>query len=102
MRPDLVEAFDKERETTDRLREVLLSGPFPGMGSGHPDLYNAFCWRFWSLAASAGGRIGVVLPRAVFAAKGSEEFRLKALLSARHVDVTMLTNTRGWVFDEAE
>ena len=74
-RPDLAEQLDAEIQTARALRQALLRGPFPGMGSGHPDLYKAFCWRFWFLAAKERGRIGVVLPRSVLAAKGSEEFR---------------------------
>lgn len=101
-RTDLVEKLDAAVARTQRFREVLTSGPFPGMGTGDPDVYKAFCWRFWHLAAQEGGRIGVVLPRSALSAKGSSEFRLKGLLVAEHLDVTMLLNTGGWVFDEAE
>lgn len=101
-RPDLVELYDEEKGEAGRLREVLTSGPFPGMGTGDPDLYKAFCWRFWSLLAADGGRMGVVLPRSAFAAKGSTEFRIELFRRARLMDLTMLTNTSGWVFDEAE
>lgn len=98
-RPDLVEAFERERLRSDGLRNLLLAGPFPGMGSGHPDLYKAFCWRFWHLVSHDGGSIGVVLPRAVFAAKGSEEFRRAVFASDSTLDVTTLVNNRGWVFE---
>jgi hypothetical protein len=99
-RPDLVEAFEAERRKIDAFREVLLTGPYPGMGSGHPDLYKAFCWRFWQLASREGGCIGVVLPRAVFAAKGSEEFRRALFQDTGATDLTTLVNNRGWVFEE--
>lgn len=98
-RPDLIRAFEEERLSVDALRAVLLAGPFPGMGSGHPDLYKAFCWRFWNLVSRKGGRIGVVLPRAVFAAKGSEAFRTELLANSASLDVTTLVNNRGWVFE---
>ncbi len=101
-RPDLVEAFEAERTRTDTLRDVLLSGPFPGMGSGHPDLYKAFCWRFWQLVNPSGGAIGVVLPRAVFASKGTEEFRKAVFASDGSLDLTTLMNSRGWVFDNVD
>jgi hypothetical protein len=101
-RPDLLAAFEAERAKADALRAVLLAGPFPGMGSGHPDLYKAFCWRFWQLVSRDGGCIGVVLPRAVFAAKGSEEFRRALFGDTGKTDLTMLLNTKGWVFDNAE
>jgi hypothetical protein len=72
------------------------------MGTGDPDLYKAFCWRFWNLVAADGGRIGVVLPRSAMSAKGSEEFRKEVFAAAADVDLTMLLNRGGWVFDEAE
>lgn len=101
-RPDLVALYEREVEEMDRLRRVLSRGAFPGMGTGDPDLYKAFCWRFWNLAAADGGRIGVVLPRSAMAAKGSEEFRREVFGSAADVDLTMVMNRGGWVFDEAE
>jgi hypothetical protein len=101
-RTDLVPLYEEELAEAARLRAVLTTGPFPGMGTGDADLYKAFCWRFWALVAADGGRIGVVLPRSAFAAKGSTEFRLALFARATLLDLTMLTNTGGWVFDEAE
>ena len=72
------------------------------MGTGDPDLYKAFCWRFWHLTAADSGRIGVVLPRSALAAKGSTDFRLTMFGQSTSVDVDMLLNRGGWVFDEAE
>src|SRR4029077_19945080 len=68
----------------------------------HADLYKAFCWRFWSLVTAEGGRIGVVLPRSAMSAKGSEAFRKEVFAGAADVDLTMMLNRGGWVFDEAE
>ncbi len=79
-RPDLLGAYEREVRKADLLREVLVKGPFPGMGEGDPDLYKAFCWRFWNLVRTNGGRIGVVLPRSVWNARGSQAFRKEALL----------------------
>jgi hypothetical protein len=101
-RADLIPVLEAEREEAERLRSVLTSGQYPGMGTGDPDLYKAFCWRFWSLVAADGGRIGVVLPRSAFAAKGSTEFRQALFEKAQLLDLTMLLNSGGWVFDEAE
>ena len=84
------------------MRKALIGGAYPGMGTGDPDLYKAFCWRFWHLTAAEGGRIGVVLPRSALAAKGSTPFRQAMFERSAHVDVTMLLNRAGWVFDEAE
>jgi hypothetical protein len=101
-RPDLVAAYERELADAEALRRALTAGPYPGMGTGDPDLYKAFCWRFWNLVCEDGGRIGVVLPRSALAAKGSTEFRQEVFSRAEGVDVTTLLNTKGWVFDEAE
>jgi hypothetical protein len=70
------------------------------MGTGDPDLYKAFVWRFWQLVSPQGGRIGVVLPRSALAAKGSAEFRSELFRQAARIELTMLTNNRQWVFPE--
>lgn len=101
-RPDLHQMYVAETEDMARVRTVLVSGAYPGMGTGDPDLYKAFCWRFWHLVAKEGGRIGVVLPRSALAAKGSTPFRKTVFERSATVDVTMLLNSAGWVFDEAE
>ena len=99
-RPDLVAAHEAERDEMERVRKALVGGAYPGMGTGNPDLYKAFCWRFWHLTAAEGGRIGVVLPRSALAAKGSTPVRKTVFGRAAQVDVTMLLNNRKWVFPE--
>jgi hypothetical protein len=101
-RPDLATIYEREVEEMERVRKTLTTGAYPGMGTGDPDLYKAFCWRFWNLTTADGGRIGVVLPRSAMSAKGSEEFRKAVFAAAADVDLTMLLNRGGWVFDEAE
>jgi hypothetical protein len=99
-RPDLVSAYERELSEAESLREALTTGPYPGMGTGDPDLYKAFSWRFWNLVCEDGGRIGVVLPRSALAAKGSTEFRQTIFSNAEGVDVTMLLNNRQWFFED--
>ncbi|MHB8078212.1 MAG: Eco57I restriction-modification methylase domain-containing protein [Candidatus Krumholzibacteriia bacterium] len=99
-RPDLGRILEQEIAQQEVMRAALMAGPFPGMGSGHPDLYKAFCWRFWTLACPDGGRIGVVLPRSALAAKGSTEFRQEVFANAENVDVTMLLNNKQWFFED--
>ncbi len=99
-RPDLVALMETETASQEKLRIALMGGQYPGMGAGHPDLYKAFCWRFWNLACDDGGRIGVVLPRSALAAKGSTEFRRELLSNSESVDVTMLLNNRQWFFED--
>jgi Eco57I restriction-modification methylase len=99
-RPDLLAQYEEELATAESTRRALVRGPFPGMGTGDPDLYKAFCWRFWFLVAEKGGRIGVVLPRSVLAAKGSEEFRWTLFGNAKGVDATLILNNRNWFFED--
>jgi hypothetical protein len=99
-RPDLVAVYDRELAEAELLRQALTAGPYPGMGTGDPDLYKAFCWRFWNLVCVDGGRIGVVLPRSALAAKGSTEFRFEIFSGAEVVDITMLLNSRQWFFED--
>ncbi len=99
-RTDLVQLYEAELSETSRIRDALVVDGFPGMGTGDPDLYKAFCWRFWHLTAADRGRIGVVLPRSALAAKGSTRFRETMFGMSSRVDVTMLLNNRRWVFPE--
>ena len=96
-RPDLVHQLEAEVAKADLLRRALTSGPFPGMGTGDPDVYKAFCWRFWHLLSARTGRIGVVLPRSAWCAKGSNAFRL-AVFAAGAAEITFVVNNGGWVF----
>lgn len=100
-RPDLVAELEREQALQASLRKVLTSGAFPGMGTGDPDLYKAFAWRFWQLCRE-GGAVGVVLPRSALSAKGSTEWRKAVFAEGGFGDVTTLLNTGGWVFDDAE
>ena len=96
-RPDLLKAFRSEQSEMERIRQALISGSYPGMGTGDPDLYKAFCWRFWNLCQH-GSFIGVVLPRSALVAKGSTAFRKTIFTHSARVDVTTLVNNREWVF----
>ena len=102
-RPDLVALYEDEASEAERHAPRPRRRCVPRHGDRRfPDLYKAFCWRFWRLAAPHGGRIGVVLPRSVLAAKGSTDFRLTMFGGSADLDLTMLLNRAGWVFDEAE
>lgn len=99
-RPDLVVEYEAEVETTDRMRAVLGGGLYPGMGTGDPDLYKAFAWRFWHLIAPDAGRIGVVLPRSTLSALGSEQLRRAMFEGSSFVEAVTVTNRNGWMFTE--
>lgn len=97
-RPDLLIRYQSERAKNDRLRRVLVGGRYPGMGTGDPDLYKAFCWRFWNLTTTKGGRIGVVLPRGTFTDDGSKSFRETVFGGSTRINITSLRNSAGWIF----
>lgn len=99
--PERLKLLELEQARLEAIRRVLTSGQYPGMGTGDPDLYKAFCWRFLRLLAP-GGRMGVVLPRTALSAKGSGDWRRELFASARIEDMTMLLNTGGWVFSGTE
>ena len=98
-RPDLVSVWEAEREEVKRMRKALVDGAYPGMETGDPDLYKAFCWRFWRLTTDDGGRIGVVLPRSALSAKGLADFRRELFAGAGEINILTLKNRRCWVFD---
>jgi hypothetical protein len=95
-RPDLHAEFEEATAASRNMAEVLQAGPFPGFEVGDADLYKAFAWRFLQLLR-IGGSVGVVTPRSLMAAKGSAEWRRRALLSSKSSLVT-LKNTGEWVF----
>lgn len=100
-RPDLVSRLENELAETNLIRNVLVNGPFPGMGKGDPDLYKGFVWRFWDLVNRPHGRLGVVLPRSAFATKGTSDFRKTIFEKGTVRELTFLLNSGGWVFDDA-
>jgi hypothetical protein len=98
-RSDLLPILAQEMEDADTLRAALMAESYPGMGSGHADLYKAFCWRFWRVLRDSG-RAGVVLPRGALSAAGSAPWREAVLTGGSFTSVTTLVNTNRWVFDE--
>lgn len=97
-RPDLVGTLQQERETADRLKAIIGSGPYD-LGSGDTELARVFTWRFWHLIRD-GGRFGVVLPRAaVLSSPGMESWRQRVLEGGAFSNVCLLTNNREWIFN---
>lgn len=95
-RPVLAARFRALKQARSELRSALLSGSFPGMGTGDPDLYKAFAWQFLR-HTRAGGRLGVVLPRSIFSTKGSAAWR-QALFDRSDCLVVFAVNDRRWLF----
>jgi hypothetical protein len=98
-RPDLAAQFVGAIDGNDRLRAVLRHGPYPGLGKGDLDLYQAFAWRNWQLARARGGRVGMVTPRSLVSEAGADQWRHRVFDQGEFVDVTLLLNTGRWAFD---
>ncbi|MFX1759393.1 Eco57I restriction-modification methylase domain-containing protein [Rhodococcus sp. As11] len=98
-RPDLVSLHEAEIAAVADYRSALLSGPYPGLGTGDVDLYKAFSWRFWKLLR-LGGRMGVVFPRSLLNSKGSKPWREELLDRGEFSAVTTLVNTKRWIFPD--
>lgn len=96
-RPDLLQAYEAEVAVAQGMRSVVNNGPYPGIGSGDIDLYQAFAWRNWQLMSDSG-RAGVVLPRGALSGSGTVEWRRAILEGGRFDDVCFLTNNSEWVF----
>ncbi|WP_049982478.1 Eco57I restriction-modification methylase domain-containing protein [Halorubrum sp. BV1] len=96
-RPDLVTDLRQRQLEAEKRATILTNGPYEGLGSGDPDMYQAFSWRFWDVL-SENGEMGLVLPREAFMAKGSEAFRRETLENGTFEDVTFVKNKARWAF----
>ena len=97
-RPDLAAAFVAETEAQDRTRAALLKRRWPGLGSGHVDLYQAFAWRNWDVVRECG-RIGLVLPRGAQSGSGLEQWRRRIAGEGTFASVCLIENAGRWAFD---
>jgi hypothetical protein len=97
-RPDLASQFLAESADVDRMRAVLVAHGWPGLGSGHIDLFQAFAWRNWELLRHLG-RAGVVLPRSALSGSGLAAWRGEVLETGTFSSVSFIENTGRWAFD---
>lgn len=97
-RPEVGERVSLERERLATTRAYLGTAGGYVAGPGNADLYEFFCQRYRELL-SPGGRIGVVLPRSAFSAKGSAAFREWLFDRAVPTRIDFLLNNRCWMFD---
>lgn len=97
-RPDLEVEYQQEIEAVELQRSAVASGPFPGLGSAHLDLYQAFAWRNWQLLRD-GGRSAVVLPRGALSGSALARWRHQVLDEGSFADVCFLINTNKWIFE---
>lgn len=99
-RADLLPELQREIDVVDALRKVLLAGPYPGLGTGDVDLYQAFAWRFWHLLRD-GGALAFITPRSLMNAAGNGEWRAEVMPRAV-TEVVTLTNSANWVFENVD
>ena len=78
--PELAEEFHADKQRTEHLKKALRKA-FPDLGSGHTDLYKAFCWAN-TTAVRAGGTVAMVLPRSAMSDAGMAKWRHHLLESA--------------------
>lgn len=97
-RPDLRAAFEREVSVQERTRAALLKRGWPGLGSGHVDLYQAFAWRNWELLRERG-RLGIVLPRSAHSGSALALWRKEVLERGTFSSVVMIENAARWAFD---
>lgn len=97
-RPEIRERLQEERQRLASMRAYLNSESGYTAGPGNADLYEYFCQRYRELLRQ-GGRLGVVLPRSVFLAKGSAAFRSWLFGRAVPTRIDFLVNNRLWAFD---
>jgi len=90
--------LQEERQRLTTMRAYLNPESGYVAGPGNADLYEYFCQRYRELLRS-GGRLGVVLPRSVFTAKGSAAFRSWLFIQATPTRIDLLVNAGRWAFD---
>jgi|GEM_PF-178188 len=99
-RLDLLAEYETDAGTAKSAANILAAGPFPGLRAAtDTDLFAAFAWRFWQ-EVRGDGMIGVVLPRTALAGAGAEEWRRTVLANGQFSDLTLLTNSRRWAFEQ--
>jgi hypothetical protein len=95
--PSLYREFEELQLSTAQIRKSLHAGPYPGMGTGDPDFYKAFAWRFYGLCREEGS-LGLVMPHSIWTTKGSGIWR-KKFFQTTTSDITLVSNANGWVFE---
>ena len=95
--PDLVALFELESSQVAETRKVLLKGPYPDLGRGDIDLYQAFAWRIFQLTRR-NGWIGLVVPRTMFNNSGSASWREEVLVRGKS-ELSVIQNSGNWAFE---
>ena len=96
--PALAAEIDNEVLANADVRRTLVAGPYPGIGTGDIDLYQAFAWRNWQLLRDDGFS-AYICPRSLVAEAGTAEWREEIFDKGEFVDVTLLANSNRWIFN---
>lgn len=100
-RPDIFASIERAREVTDATRAIILKGPYPGVGTDHPDYAKAFAWRVIN-AVSATGSVGQILPRIMMSGRAMQQWRSTLFDSGWDVNFLLVGNAGGYVFKEVD
>jgi hypothetical protein len=99
-RPDLLAEYEAENQRTEVVKAMLGKGNFPGLRAAtDTDLSLAFAWRFWHLLRQ-DGHAGIVLPRGILSGRAAEKWRTTILDHGAFEDVTTLSNSKTWMFED--
>jgi hypothetical protein len=93
--------FEGESKIRTEIRQVLVEGPYPGMGVDHPDLAKAFAWRNRQLL-SATGALSLVLPRVVLSGRALCEWRRSLFSEFQRSELVLLSNGGNYVFENVD
>ena len=97
--PEYREEFNALSAELKKLRGFFSTqGGYQLQGVGDKDLYQLFCERYTQLVRQ-DGRLGVVLPRTAFLAKGCERFRQWLFGQNVVTNVNFILNSARWAFD---
>jgi len=99
--PNLVGEFENEQSDKAFVRQAISRGPYPGLGSGDIDLYQAFAWRNTKLLRREG-YLGIVMPRGVLTGSGTQLWRKSILQEGAFENVVVTSNRSNWVFKNVE
>lgn len=94
--PNLVIELNEELAVISETRKTLLKGPYPGLGTGDVDLYQAFAWRNWNLLRNFGF-FGLVTPRSLLNGAGSALWR-EEIFGNAETFISTIINTGKWIF----
>ena len=97
--PHLLDEIEETKLQIENQRQFFHpENGYTGQSSGDTDLYQLFCERYASIAATQG-YIGVVLPRVAFVNDGSRDFRRWFFKQTKPNRIDTIQNSGRWAFN---